>query len=144
MFSIAYIFGGKGLISLDYEITKYSNSKFDDNNGNDIYMKSLNNSIKNRFNGFSESIRIGGEYRIKDYSIRTGYYYYKGPDSAYENYRSGVSLGFGVNYGFLNVDISISKSRDFNKNQLYNNGLTNLYSIDNDIFTLFTTLRFKL
>jgi len=144
LFSIAYIFGGKGLISLDYEITKYSNSKFDDNNGNDIYMKSLNNSIKNRFNGFSESIRIGGEYRIKDYSIRTGYNYYKGPDSAYENYRSGVSLGFGVNYGFLNVDISISKSRDFNKNQLYNNGLTNLYSIDNDIFTLFTTLRFKL
>ena len=144
LFSIAYIFGDKGLISLDYELTKYSNSKFNDNNGNDTYMKSLNGIIKNRFNDISESIRIGGEYRIKDYSLRTGYYFYKGPDSAYENYRSGVSLGLGINYGFLNVDISVSKSKDFNKNQLYTNGLTNLYSIDNDLFTLFTTFRFKL
>ena len=144
LFSIAYIFGDKGLMSLDYELTKYSNSKFNDNNGNDTYLKSLNNIIKNRFNDMSESIRIGGEYRIKDYSIRTGYYYYKGPDSTYENYRSGVSLGLGINYGFLNVDISVSKSKNFNKNQLYTNGLTNLYSIDNDLFTLFTTFRFKL
>ena len=30
-------------ISLDYELTKYSNSKFNDNDGNDTYMKSLNN-----------------------------------------------------------------------------------------------------
>ncbi|GIS00330.1 MAG: hypothetical protein CM15mP102_11500 [Flavobacteriales bacterium] len=36
----------RGLISVDYELTKYNNSKFDDNNGRDSYLKSLNNSIK--------------------------------------------------------------------------------------------------
>ena len=74
LFSIAYIFGNKGLISLDYELTKYSNSKFNDNNGNDTYMKSLNGIIKNNLDGISESIRIGGEYRIKNYNLRAGYY----------------------------------------------------------------------
>ena len=45
MLSLAYIFRSRGLISVDYELTKYNNSKFDDNNGEDSYLKSLNNSI---------------------------------------------------------------------------------------------------
>ena len=49
----------------------------------------------------SESIRIGGEYRIKNYNLRTGYYYYKGPDSAYDNYRSGLSLELELIMVFL-------------------------------------------
>ena len=49
LFSLAYIFSKKGLISLDYEITKFNNSKFEDNN--DSYLNSLNYSIKNKLAG---------------------------------------------------------------------------------------------
>ena len=76
LLSFAYIFGSKGLISLDYEFTKYNNSKFDDDDGNDIYLNSLNDLVKNNLNGNSQSIRIGGEYRVKNYNLRSGYFYY--------------------------------------------------------------------
>ena len=67
-------------MSFDYEITKFNNSKFDDNDGRDSYLNSLNYSIKSKMAGISESIRFGGEYRLKNINLRAGYFFYKGPD----------------------------------------------------------------
>ena len=144
MFSLAYIFGSKGLISFDYELTKYNNSKFDDNNGRDSYLKSMNTKIKNNFKGLSKSIRIGGEYRIKNYTLRSGYLLYEGPDSFIDNEISGLSVGLGINYGYFNIDLSLAKSNNFYDNRLYNRGLTSSYSIDKDIITFSTTFTMKL
>lgn len=143
-FSLAYIFGSKGLISLDYEITKFNNSKFDDNNGRDSYLNALNYSIKNKLDGISESIRIGGEYRIKNYNLRAGYFYYNGPDSSPDNTRSGLSAGIGFNYGYLNIDLGLTKSNSSIDNRLYTRGLTSLYSVDKDLLNFYTTFTIKL
>ena len=144
LFSLAYIFGNKGLISIDYELTKFNNSKFDDNDGKDSYLNSLNYLIKNKMSGFSKSIRFGGEYRIKNLNLRVGYFSYKGPDYSIDNKIKGVSAGIGINYGHIDVDLGITKSNNYMDNRLYSRGLTNSYSIDKDILSIFSSLTIKL
>ena len=144
LFSLAYIFGTRGLLSFDYEITKFNNTKFDDNNGNDMYLNSLNYSINKNVAGMSESIRFGGEYRIKNLNLRAGYFSYKGPDLDLKNKTKGLSAGIGINYGYLDVDIGITKYNDFVKNRLYTSGLTNKYDIDKDLYSVYASFSFKL
>ena len=144
LFSLAYIFGSRGLLSFDYEITKFNESKFDDSNGNDSYLNSLNYSIKNNMAGISESIRFGGEYRLKNLNLRAGYFFYKGADLDLKNKISGLSAGVGINYGYLDVDIGITKYSDFIKNRLYTRGLTNKYDIDKDRYSVYASFSFKL
>ena len=144
LFSLAYIFGLRGLLSFDYEITKFNESKFDDSNGNDSYLNSLNYSIKNNMAGISESIRFGGEYRFRNLNLRGGYFFYKGADLDLKNKISGLSAGVGINYGYLDVDIGITKYSDFIKNRLYTRGLTNKYEIDKDRYSVYASFSFKL
>ena len=144
LFSLAYIFGLRGLLSFDYEITKFNESKFDDSNGNDSYLNSLNYSIKNNMAGISESIRFGGEYRLRNLNLRAGYFFYKGADLDLKNKISGLSAGVGINYGYLDVDIGITKYSDFIKNRLYTRGLTNKYDIDKDRYSVYASFSFKL
>ena len=144
LFSLAYIFGSRGLLSFDYEITKFNNAKFDDNNGNDSYLNSLNYSLKKNMAGFSESIRFGGEYRLKNLNLRGGYFSYKGPDIDLKNKISGLSAGIGINYGYIDVDLGITKYNDFLKNRLYTRGLTNKYDIDKDLYSIYASISIKL
>jgi hypothetical protein len=144
LFSIAYIFGSRGLLSFDYEITKFNNAKFDDGNGNDSYLNSLNYSIKKNMAGNSESIRFGGEYRLKNLNLRAGYFYYKGPDIDLKNKISGVSAGVGINYGYVDLDLGIKKYNDFIKNKLYSRGLTDTYDVDKDIYSVYASISIKL
>ena len=142
LFSLAYIFSKRGLISLDYEITKFNNSKFDDKK--DSYLNSLNYSIKNKLAGNSESIRIGGEYRIKNYNLRGGFFSYKGPDSNLDNRINGVSAGLGINFGYTDFDFGITKSNKYSQNRLFTRGLTNQYSIEDDTYSFYASFSIKL
>ena len=144
LFSLAYIFGKKGLISFDYEVTKFNNSKFDDNNSKDSYLNSLNYSIKNKFAGLSESIRLGGEYRIKNLNLRGGYFSYKGPDSNIDNKINGISAGLGINFGYTDFDFGITKSNNYNQNRMFTRGLTNNYSIEDDTYSFYASFSIKL
>ena len=144
LFSIAYIFGKKGLISFDYGLTKFNNSRFDDNNGKDSYLNSLNYSIKNKLAGVSESIRIGGEYRIKNLNLRGGYFSYKGPDSNLENKINGISAGAGINFGFTDFDFGVTRSNNYNQNRLFSRGLTDKYSIDKNILSFYASFTIKI
>lgn len=144
LFSLAYIFGKKGLLSFDYEITKFKNSKFDDNNGKDSYLNSLNYSIENKLAGYSESFRFGGEYRIKNLNLRAGYFSYKGPDSSLDNKINGVSAGLGLNFDYYEFDIGITKSNNFNQNSLFSRGLIDKYSIDKNILSIYASFTIKI
>ena len=142
LFSLAYIFSKRGLISLDYEITKFNNSKFDDKK--DSYLNSLNYSIKNKLAGNSESIRVGGEYRIKNYNLRGGFFSYKGPDSNLDNRINGISAGLGINFGYTDFDFGITKSNKYSQNRLFTRGLTNQYSIEDDTYSFYASFSIKL
>lgn len=141
--SLAYIFSDQGLISFDYSRKDYSNTKFKPTS--DTYFASQNDLMSNTLNSAS-TYRIGGEYRIKQISLRGGYRFEESPykdDSFYGNL-NGYSFGLGYNFGNVKLDLAYDHAqRDYNQ-QLYAVGLTDAASIDskNSNFTL--TLGFSL
>lgn len=102
--SLAYIFGKKGLLSVDYSVKDYSNTRYT----NDRY-SALNTELKNTMQVAGE-LRVGAEYRIKKFSLRGGYRYEQSP---YKNGTTignlnGYSGGFGFNFGGSRLDLAYS------------------------------------
>jgi len=135
------IFGQKGLISLDYEITKYNNAMFPDNDDN--YLNELNYIIDDELYGTAQSIRLGGEYRIKNNSLRAGVFHYKGPENLNENKINGFSVGYGINFGASKFDISYVSQSSYFTNNLYPKGLTTLYSTDKSVNKIIASFHYN-
>ena len=141
--STAYIFEKSGLISIDYSYKDYSNIEFRPTN--DIFFANQNAAIAEQLTGAS-TLRIGGEYRINQLSLRGGYMFEQSP---YENGAtvgdtSGFSLGLGYNFGNYNFDLSYARSEQDRAQQLYTIGLTDAASITNTTNTIVFTLGFNL
>ncbi|MGC1631736.1 MAG: outer membrane protein transport protein, partial [Gelidibacter sp.] len=141
--SLAYIFGTNGLISFDYSLKDYGNTKFKPTS--DPYFASQNGIMSKTLRNAS-TYRLGGEYRIQQVSFRGGYRFEESPyenDSFYGNL-NGYSFGLGYNFGNVKLDVAYDHAqRDYN-HQLYAVGLTDAAQIDskNSNFTL--TLGFSL
>ena len=141
--SLAYVFGKKGLISFDYSLKDYSNSKF--RPSSDAVFSDLNNNI-NDYLVSAASFKLGGEYRFKQVSFRGGYRFEESPykDNNFYGNLKGYSLGLGYNFGDLNLDLAFSHAqRDINY-QLYNVGLTDTASIQSKNTDVILTLGFNL
>ncbi len=131
--SFAYVFGTKGLISVDYALKDYSNTKFGPNSD----YRSLNNEMSNTLATTSE-IRVGAEYRIKEFSLRGGYRYSQSP---YENTRvmgdlNGISAGIGYNFGGTKLDLAYSYSQRDYQQAFLTSGLTdsaNFSAVNNNV-----------
>ncbi len=140
-FGFSHIFSQRGLISLDYEITKYNNAMFTDNDDN--YLNELNYIIDNELYATAQSIRLGGEYRIKNNSLRAGIFHYKGPQNLNGNKINGFSLGYGVNFGGQKFDISYVSQSSYFTNSLYSKGLTTPYSTDKAVNKIIASYHFN-
>lgn len=141
--SLAYVFGKKGLISFDYSLKDYSNSKF--RPSSDAVFSDLNNNINDNLVS-AASFKLGGEYRFKQVSFRGGYRFEESPykDNNFYGNLKGYSLGLGYNFGDLNLDLAFSHAqRDINY-QLYNVGLTDTASIQSKNTDVILTLGFNL
>lgn len=128
--SLAVVFGTKGLLSLDYSYTDYSNTKFSSETGN--YFSGLNTAIENNLQGVS-SLRLGGEYRIVNWSLRGGYHFQGSPyqDEEIMGNLNGFSAGFGYDFGNIELDFAYTRSeRDFNR-ELYQTGLSQRALVEN-------------
>jgi len=90
-FSAAYIFGRKGLLSVEADMADYSTAKF--KTDRDYYRAStdeiygdLNDAMKKDFGALQTTVKVGGEYRVTDIcSLRAGYVFKTSP------YTSGTS-----------------------------------------------------
>jgi hypothetical protein len=137
--SAAYVFGKQGLISLDYSYKDFSQTKFSSDFSGEFAM--LNSAIANTLKGAS-SLRVGGEYRINELSLRGGMRYEESPYSNGSTLGdlTGFSLGIGYDFGNYNFDLAWSRTQQDNNKQLYSTGLTSIASIDgvsnNIVFTL--------
>lgn len=106
--SFAYIFQGKGLISIDVERVNYASMKFsnggDGDNLNDLNIEA-ENTFRNVFN-----FRFGGEYRIGDFALRGGYAFYPSPyKSGFINDKASISQysgGVGYRSGNFSIDMA--------------------------------------
>ncbi len=115
VFSGAYLFGKKALLSVDYELVDYSTSKL--KNGSDGYdYYNQNQVIKNAYKTVG-NIHIGAEYRVNpSLSLRAGYENYPSAfKSSYQNTKSlnsdasssAISGGFGFRQGNVFFDAAV-------------------------------------
>jgi hypothetical protein len=133
--SFAYIFGKTGLLSIDYAIKDYSNTKFKPEN--DTYFNSVNNTMNTILDNTGE-LRIGGEYKIEKLSLRAGYRYEQSP------YKNGTTVGdlnsysggLGYNFGSTKLDLSYAYAKRDSQQGFFSQGLTDgakINSINNNI-----------
>jgi hypothetical protein len=110
----AYIFNKKGLISIDYAMKDYSNTKFKPTS--DSFYRDLNTQINNQLDNTYE-LRIGGEYKIEKWSVRGGYRFEESPykvDYAMGDL-TGYSAGLGYNFGESRLDLAYANDhRNYN------------------------------
>jgi long-subunit fatty acid transport protein len=140
--SAAYIFGKKGLLSVDYGYKDYSTSRIKPKN--DGLYNSINNQARNLLGG-SKEIKLGGEYRVlKQVSLRGGYRFDESPfitDAPYGNL-TAYSGGIGYSWGDAKLDLSYTQEHrnyseafltsDFNfgsRVRNYNNNVTLTYTV---------------
>ncbi|WP_338408083.1 outer membrane protein transport protein [uncultured Flavobacterium sp.] len=137
--SFAYIFGKSGLISIDYIMKNYGNTKFRPEK--DSYFRNLNSYMNTVLNNTGE-IRIGTEYKINKWSLRGGYRFEQSP---YKNSNTigdltGYSGGVGYNFGSTKLDLAYSNAQRNLHQGFLNQGFTdgaNINTINNNIcFTL--------
>ncbi len=141
--SATYIFNKKGLISIDLATKDYSNIQFKNTNQNDF--RDLNSQMSSEMKNAYE-IRIGGEYKIKQWSVRGGYRFEESPykvDTTMGDL-TGYSAGLGYNFGENRLDLSYSNThRNYNQN-LISSGMTDPTRIRNvqDNITLTYSINF--
>ncbi len=141
--SMAYVFGKKGLISVDYAIKNYSSIQFKPNS--EPYYKTLNSKMNTLLNSASE-LRLGAEYKIEAWSLRGGYRLEQSP---YKNKTTigdvtGYSGGIGYNFGGTKLDLSYATFKRDTKQGFFEQGLTDGAAINTKNSTVTLTLLFEL
>lgn len=141
--SLAYVIGTQGLISFDYSRKNYSNTEFRPTS--DAFFRIQNESISRDLTN-ANTLRLGGEYRIKQVSLRAGYRFEESPynNKAVMSDLNAASLGFGYNFGNLKLDLAYEYvTREFGES-LFNVGLTDRTLIDATNNNIFLTMSFNL
>ena len=141
--SAAYIFGKSGLISVDYTIKDYSNSKFKPTS--DAGFQQINNQLSTQLTTNGE-LRIGGEYKINKLSLRGGYRFEGSP------YKNGTTIGdltsysggLGYNFGATKLDLAYSYAERKSNQGFFATGFTDGANITSKLNTVLMTLLFEL
>lgn len=140
----AFIFGKKGLLSVDYTYKDFKNIKYRES---DPTLVEANQSFSNTLRS-THALNIGTEWRFDRMSVRGGYHYEKNPNlpNAFggntnkDNLR-GFTLGLGYNLGNTKFDLSYRKSESMDFYTLNNPGDI---KIDNNTSRVSATITFNL
>lgn len=142
-FGGAYIFGDKGLISVDYALTDYSSAKLKPTNNG--YFAHQNQVIKNTLD-WAYELRVGGEMILNQWSVRAGYNIQQSPykDNKIMGNLNKYNIGLGYNFGATKLDLAYSLyKKDFMYNT-YNTGFNDTSQISQKNYTIFLTALFEL
>lgn len=142
-FSAAYVFGKSGLLSVDYAVKNYGNAKFKPTN--DIGFRDVNTDISNTLTSTGE-LRIGGEYKINQLSLRAGYRFEGSP------YKNGSTIGdlnsysggLGYNFGGTKLDLAYSYLERKSNQGFFATGFTDGANINSKLNNVTLTLLFEL
>ncbi len=149
--SVALILGTQGLISFDYSYKDFSNTEFRPTS--DPAFRAQNDQLSENLQAAS-TFRLGGEYRIQNWSFRGGY---RIEESPYENViltenlsfgpktigeLDAYSFGLGYSFGNVKLDLAYEKANRTDNPQLYQVGLTNTARIDRDLSSVILSLSF--
>ena len=141
--SLAMVFAKDGLISLDYGYQDLSQTEL--RPAGDPSFQTVNDQISSELGAVS-TIRLGGEYRIKQISLRAGYRFEQSP---YANGNTigdlnAISAGLGYDFGGSRLDFGINRSTQDINERFFDAGITTPAIINrtNTNATLSYTLNF--
>jgi hypothetical protein len=142
--SMAYVFGKRGIISFDYSLKDYSNTSFKPKT--DAHFGSLNQVFLNNARENSSEYRVGGEYKINQFSLRAGYRFEQSPykDNTIIGNLTGYSGGLGYSFGNTKLDLAYSFSKRDYKQQFLSQGMTDNAIINTKNNNVTATLSFEL
>jgi len=137
--SLAYVFGTKGLLSVDYIRKDYSTTEYSASGAN---YNSTNKYYQDMMKATNE-FRIGGEYRIDRVSLRAGYRF---ADSPYKNKQTigdltSYSGGLGYSFGASRIDLGYQFwQQDSQQNMISSgtNGVADIQSKNHNISLTYT------
>lgn len=132
--SLAYVFGGNGLISVDYTRKDYTTMEYSADGGN---FDATNSFYKNNMQATNE-FRVGGEYRLNQVSLRAGF---RHTDSPYKDKEilgdlTSYSAGIGYSFGASRLDLGyLFWNQDSQQKMISSgtNGVSNLQSKNHNI-----------
>jgi hypothetical protein len=109
------------LLSFDYEFVDYAAAKFHQT-GDGYNYSEKNSAIKSSLKSAS-NFRVGGEFRMNNFYLRTGYGYYgkafkPGEDNQDLDYRS-ISAGAGFRERYFFIDFGYTNFKSLQKYYLY-------------------------
>lgn len=116
--SAAFLFGGKGLISVDYDYVPYDQLRvlaLRNDQGSEPWAQNLNDRVAVLFRA-SNNIRVGGEYVIGPLAVRAGYAYWGSPYRSDVNTGGGnlaqrdFTLGLGTRFDNFSLDLSFVRA----------------------------------
>jgi hypothetical protein len=140
--SAAYIFGGKGLLSLDYSLQNAANTVLSRNAGSG-YLDNLTSSLPNTF-GSIQTIKVGGEYRFNDISLRAGILNRNNAHKSITTSDRAFTFGLGLDFGSNTLSLSFVQFNNTKKYNMFSEGLTDPYTLANNISQVSLSYNIKL
>lgn len=142
-FSGAYVFGKSGLISVDYSIKNYGNTKYKPTS--DPGFRGLNADMSNQLTSNGE-LRIGAEYKIQRLSLRGGYRFEGSPykDGRTIGDANSYSGGLGYSFGATKLDLAYSYLERKSNQGFFATGFTDGANITSKLNNVTFTLLFEL
>ena len=140
--SFAYIFGEKGIISADYSSQNTGNTILNDQYGSN-YLNSISSRVNSEF-GAVNTLKIGGEFRLKDISLRSGILTRNG---VYKNSTTNdiaLTLGVGIDFGASNLSLSLMNFEQNKRFELFSEGLTDVYDLSQKLTQISVSYNIKL
>lgn len=135
---LSYIFGSKGLLSVDYSVQDFSNSKFTTN-----AINFLNSDIQQDLKS-ATNLNIGGEYVFDKLKLRGGYFLQETPykDESIVGDLNGFSFGLGYTLNTVNIDLSYTRASQDRNDFLYQTGLSDSANVNSNVSNIFLTVAF--
>jgi len=125
--SAAYVFGGKGLLSLDYVIQNTANTVLSRNGGSG-YLDNLTSSLPNTF-GSIQTIKVGGEYRFNDICLRAGILNRNNAHKSINTSDHAFTFGLGLDFGSNTLSLSFVQLNNTKKFSMFSRGLADPYTL---------------
>ena len=107
------------------------------------YLNTVSSRVNSEF-GSINTLKVGGEYRIKDISFRSGILSRNG---VYKNSTTNdiaLTLGLGLDFGASNLSLSLINFEQNKRFELFSEGLTDVYNLTQKLTQVSVSYNIKL
>ena len=107
------------------------------------YLDTVSSRVNSEF-GSINTLKIGGEFRLKDISLRSGILTRNGVYKNSTTYDTAFTLGVGLDFGASNLSLSLINFEQNKRFELFSEGLTDVYNLSQNLTQVSVSYNIKL